>query len=84
MTDGARRISLLIEYDGARWHGWQRQPDVETVQGWVERAVGKMLTTGGQPADVVVQGASRTDQGVNSRGQVAHFDDTQEIGRATV
>lgn len=70
------RYKLTIAYDGADFHGWQRQvgPDPErqalrTVAGVLEHALRRVLA---QPVHVV--GASRTDAGVHAKGQVAHFD----------
>jgi len=63
------RIRLDIEYDGAPFAGWQRQPHRPTVQALIEEAVA--AEAGGER--IVVVGASRTDSGVHALGQVAHF-----------
>ena len=63
-----RRIALLIEYDGARYRGFQWQPDSLTIQSELELAIEKL--TGEK---VRVAGAGRTDSGVHARAQVAAF-----------
>jgi len=63
------RVKLVIEYNGAPFAGWQRQPDRLTVQSALETAAAKL---DGEP--VVVRGAGRTDAGVHARGQVADMD----------
>jgi tRNA pseudouridine38-40 synthase len=63
-----RTIRLTCEYDGRRFHGWQRQPDLRTVQGEIEDALRVILR---EP--VAVAGAGRTDAGVHALGQVASF-----------
>jgi tRNA pseudouridine38-40 synthase len=62
----SRSVQLVLHYDGARFSGWQRQPDERTVQGDLEAAVSKLC---GAPITVV--GAGRTDAGVHARGQAA-------------
>ena len=59
-----RPILLVTQYDGGRFSGWQRQPDVRTVQGEME-AVLNRLCDGPHPA----VGAGRTDAGVHAHGQ---------------
>ncbi|MBI3995126.1 MAG: tRNA pseudouridine(38-40) synthase TruA [Nitrospirae bacterium] len=61
-------IKLVIEYDGSRYHGWQRQPNLPTLQGTIEDAAAKIA---GEPITVI--GAGRTDAGVHAEGQAAHF-----------
>lgn len=63
-----RSFRIVIEYDGAEFHGWQVQPDTRTVQGELEKAIETMTKR-----KVRVQGASRTDAGVHAEGQVANF-----------
>jgi tRNA pseudouridine38-40 synthase len=62
-----RRVRIDLAYDGTAYSGWQVQPNVETVQGAVEAALGRLH--GGQV--VRVRGAGRTDAGAHARGQVA-------------
>ena len=81
----ARRIKLILEYDGTAFKGWQVQSgapageaaetSARTVQGVVERALRSLA---GQP--IRIAGASRTDAGAHALGQVASFllpDDVQ-------
>ncbi|WP_237073424.1 tRNA pseudouridine(38-40) synthase TruA [Prosthecochloris sp. GSB1] len=64
-----RTLRMTIEYDGAGFSGWQKQPgEVRTVQGEIEGVLARVLR---EP--VVVHGAGRTDAGVHARGQVASF-----------
>jgi tRNA pseudouridine38-40 synthase len=66
--DLRRNIRLLLEYDGAGYHGWQRQADAATIQQTLEEAIARL--TGEQ---VTLIGSGRTDAGVHARGQVANF-----------
>jgi tRNA pseudouridine38-40 synthase len=59
---------LLLEYDGAGFAGWARQPGLRTVQGELEGALERIL---GEPVRLTVAG--RTDAGVHAWGQVASF-----------
>lgn len=71
MATGVQRYRIDIAYHGGRFHGWQRQPNVRTVQGELELWLGRLLDTE-QP--VSVTGAGRTDAGVHAEGMVAHVD----------
>lgn len=63
------RWRLLIEYDGQKFSGWQRQDHAPSVQGAIEGAIEKLTQ---QKITIFVAG--RTDSGVHARGQVAHVD----------
>ena len=63
-----RNIKLIIEYDGTDFCGWQRQPNVPTVQEKVERSVSQITQR-----EVKLTPAGRTDTGVHAVGQVANF-----------
>lgn len=63
------RVAIRVEYDGARFHGWQRQANATSLQGSLEGALSRVADA---PVRVVASG--RTDAGVHARGQVAHFD----------
>ena len=59
-----RTVQLVLHYDGARFCGWQRQPDQRTVQGVVEQALDRLCG-----APIPALGSGRTDAGVHARGQ---------------
>ena len=61
------RFALKIEYHGAPFVGWQRQPGQTSVQGAIEAALAKL-----DGRAQTVSAAGRTDAGVHARGQVAH------------
>ena len=68
------RYFLELRYNGAAYCGWQRQPDMPTVQQTLERALTTLLR---EPVEVT--GAGRTDTGVNASYYVAHFDCTAPV-----
>jgi tRNA pseudouridine38-40 synthase len=61
-------VKLVLEYDGARFVGWQVQPNGPSVQAEVERALEVLHKA---PRRVVAAG--RTDAGVHALGQVCSF-----------
>lgn len=63
---GERRIRLTLQYDGAGFYGWQRQPEVRTVQAELEAALSRLTNR-----EIRIVGAGRTDRGVHALGQVA-------------
>src|SRR5687768_8590319 len=62
MTD--RTVQLVLQYDGAGFHGWQQQPGMRTVQGVLENALERL-----SGSRIAALGAGRTDAGVHARGQ---------------
>ena len=63
-----KNFKRIIEYDGSRYHGWQRQKEDPTIQGEIEKALKEMTSKA-----VTVIGSGRTDAGVHAEGQVANF-----------
>lgn len=62
-----KNYRMLIEYDGTKYHGWERKTNVDTIQGKLEGVLEAM--TG---SEVKVIGAGRTDAGVHAKGMVAN------------
>ena len=69
-----RKIKLIIEYDGKKFGGWQKQPTKLNIQGEIEQAI-KEIT--GEDVELIASG--RTDSGVHSLGQVANFKTNSNI-----
>jgi tRNA pseudouridine38-40 synthase len=69
-----KRVALVIQYLGTRFHGWQRQPQHRSVQAEIEDAIAAVV---GHP--VTLHGAGRTDTGVHAAAQVAHFETVSPI-----
>lgn len=64
-----QNYKMLVQYDGTRYNGWQKQGDTDnTIQYKLEAVLTKL--TG---STVGVHGAGRTDAGVHAKGQVAQF-----------
>ena len=60
---------MIVQYDGTRYNGWQKQGDTDnTIQCKLETILERMT---GERAEI--HGAGRTDAGVHAKGQVAQF-----------
>ena len=62
------RYFIYFSYDGTNYHGWQIQPNANSVQEELQKALTTLLRK-----DVEVVGAGRTDTGVHARFMAAHF-----------
>jgi len=69
-----RNIKIILEYDGTRYHGWQLQGDIITVQKVLEESIRKITQE-----DIRVIGSGRTDAGVHAINQVANFRTNSDI-----
>ena len=69
-----KRIKLTVAYDGTNYHGWQVQPNADTIEGELNKAISELT---GEQIEVI--GASRTDAGVHALGNVAVFDTESRI-----
>ncbi len=63
------RYFMRISYDGTNYHGWQIQPNANTVQAEIEIALRKLL----KQEKVITLGCGRTDTGVHARKFYLHF-----------
>ena len=63
------RYQIILAYDGTHFLGSQRQAESRTVQGELEKALGKLGWSGR-----TIYLAGRTDTGTHASGQVAAFD----------
>ncbi|MEQ1602704.1 MAG: tRNA pseudouridine(38-40) synthase TruA [Methylophilaceae bacterium] len=63
------RIALGLEYDGAKYCGWQSQANGGAIQDCLEHALQKMANH-----TLRVSAAGRTDAGVHALSQIVHFD----------
>ena len=63
------RYQIILAYDGTLFLGSQRQAESRTIQGELERALGKLGWRGR-----TIYLAGRTDTGTHASGQVAAFD----------
>lgn len=63
------RVKLVVAYDGTNYSGWQLQKNAVTIEQKLNEALFDLL---GEEIQVI--GASRTDAGVHSLGNVCVFD----------
>jgi tRNA pseudouridine38-40 synthase len=63
-----RNIRLTLEYDGTRYHGWQRQKNALSIQEVIETALARITGEA-----LRLTGSGRTDAGVHALAQVANF-----------
>lgn len=60
---------LIVAYDGTDYHGWQRQKGVRSV----DHVIRETFLRSFYQKDLLLVGASRTDAGVHTRGQVVRL-----------
>ena len=76
-----RNFKIIIQYEGTRYQGWQRQDSTgNTIQGKLEAILAKMTGL----HFVQVDGSGRTDAGVHALGQVANFKIDTKLPAAAV
>ncbi len=69
------RLLAVVSYKGTNYFGWQRQPNVITIQQVIEEKISQYFNR-----EIIIYGAGRTDAGVHALGQRFHFDiDLDEI-----
>jgi len=67
------RYFIQLTFKGTQYHGWQVQPNGNTVQAEVDKALSIIL---GEKVEVT--GAGRTDTGVHANKFIAHFDSSEQ------
>lgn len=68
------RYFIEISYQGKKYHGWQSQPDANSIQEEINKAISVVLQE-----EIIVLGAGRTDTGVHAEQMFAHFDTENEL-----
>jgi tRNA pseudouridine38-40 synthase len=63
------RYFIELSFKGTRYHGWQQQPNAESVQALLNKALSTLVH---EPVETT--GAGRTDAGVHALFFTAHFD----------
>ena len=70
----ANRYFVTFAYAGTNYHGWQIQPNGDSVQEELQKVLSTILRE-----TIEVVGAGRTDAGVHARHMAAHFETEREI-----
>ncbi|MCB9360966.1 MAG: tRNA pseudouridine(38-40) synthase TruA [Flavobacteriales bacterium] len=63
------RFFIQLKYKGTNYHGWQVQPNANSVQAEINHALATLLQE-----EIMVTGAGRTDTGVHATNFYAHFE----------
>ena len=66
---------MTVSYDGSKYHGYQKQPDMNSVQETLEN----ILTSINSNNFVSISASGRTDSGVHALNQKIHFDLDKEL-----
>ena len=69
-----KRVKMIVAYDGTNYSGWQFQNNAITIEQKLNEALYDLLGE-----EITVAGASRTDAGVHSQGNVCIFDTETRI-----
>ncbi len=68
------RFFIQLSYKGTAYHGWQVQPNANTIQEEINKALSTILNV-----KIEVMGAGRTDAGVHAKQMFAHFDCNKRV-----
>ncbi len=68
------RYFIQLSFEGTSFHGWQIQPNANSVQETLNTSLTTMLRE-----EVYTVGAGRTDTGVHAKEMFAHFEVSREI-----
>lgn len=68
------RYLIELSYKGTSYHGWQIQPDANSVQEEITNAISTVIQE-----NIQLVGAGRTDAGVHAIQMFAHFDTSKNI-----
>lgn len=76
------RFKLLLEFDGSKYSGWQRQGEaqVRTMQGALLKAAAELFAT----TALDIQGTGRTDAGVHALEYTAHLEVATTLAPETI
>jgi len=74
-----KRYFVYLMFDGTPFHGWQVQPNANSVQEEIEQALQTL-----EQRKVEIVGAGRTDTGVHAEEMVFHFDTDQKWDKRTI
>jgi len=65
---------IIVQYDGTNFFGWQSQPQGNTIQDEITKAIYQITRK-----NINLIGSGRTDSGVHALGQVANFRITSNL-----